>query len=543
MNDVTVTWEASGRPRLLDPAAPRSELSLSHDGDLGLAVVGTGPQGCDLQAVAPRSRGDWEALLGRGRTALLDALIARGDTLDQAGTRVWAVVEAAIKALGAPVPQQITVLRQEGGGILLEAGHAVHGPWQVFTSLVSLEPGRDHVVAMGLPTEPRALLALVPEQAAAGRSCAAAPTPTAAEPAPRVKLKAVPMPEPVPAPASAPARDSASAAAPGRPALRSLPAPSGAGHVQTFPVLVRDVPKAVGTVHFPSYVSWMGASREDAMRGVMAQVEDDVNNGVGKFVSTTLSLACLAPATVGDRLSVACSAWADDWAKGPYTFGWDFRRGGQDGPLVARGTMQAVWIHPVAPGKYGVGAPPAYLREEAYRLSAPAPIADPAARLELLGALSASGGPAAGFAEADCEIPIWLDDTDFQGHANFANYFRWQGVARDELLHAVGIDVAGGPGAPTCLSSETKYLREVLPFEKLRASAKVTAVYEYGLDLRFSFERPARDGRPAEKVALGRQLLALTRRGRGGEQTPVPLPATVLEACGLARTLTGAKAA
>jgi acyl-CoA thioesterase FadM len=296
-------------------------------------------------------------------------------------------------------------------------------------------------------------------------------------------------------------------------------------------------------VHFPSYVSWMGASREDAMRGVMAQLENDVDNGVGKFVSTTLSLACLAPAAVGDRLSVAVNSWAADWEQGPYTYGWDFRRGGQDGPLVARGTMQAVWISPDATGRYRVGAPPAYLRDEAYRLCAPAPIADATARLDLLGDVTASGGPGTGFAEAACDIPIWLDDTDFQGHANFTNYFRWQGVARDELLRSVGIGIIAGPGTPTCLFSETKYIREVLPFETLRAAAKITAVYQHGLDVRLSFERPARDGRPAEKVALGRHLLALTRRGRGGELIPVPLPAATVEACGLGRALAGLRAA
>jgi acyl-CoA thioesterase FadM/phosphopantetheinyl transferase (holo-ACP synthase) len=526
MNDISITWETSGRPRLLDPAAPQSELSISHDGDLGMAVVGTGPQGCDVQAVERRGRGDWEALLGVGRAGLLDALIASGDTLDQAGTRVWATVEAGIKALGAPVPKEIRVVGQEGAGILLEVDHSLHGAWQVFTSLVSLEPGRDHVVAMGLPTEPRTLLALVPEPQAA--------------PEPEREAEAGQESEPEPEPS--------------RPVLRSLslvpaqsaqsaqsaaPSHSGtqAAHVQTFPVLVRDVPKALGAVHFSSYVSWTGASREEAMRGVMARLESDLNANVGKFVATTLSLACTAPATVGDRITVALGASALNWEQGPYTFGWDFHRGDVDGPLVARATMQAVWIRPVAPNKYGVGAPPAYLRDEVYRLAAPALIPAPAADVELLGDLLVKGDPGESFAEATCEIPIALDDTDFQGHANFTNYFRWQGVARDVLLRSIGVPIMGGDGTPTCLSSETKYIREVLAFDRIRASAQVVAVYEHGLDVKLSFDRLTESGAVGEKVALGRHLLALTRRGRSGEQIPVPLPAATLKACGLAQPL------
>jgi len=516
MNDISITWETSGRPRLLDPAAPQSELSISHDGDIGMAVVSTGPQGCDVQAVERRGRGDWEALLGVGRAGLLDALIASGDTLDQAGTRVWATVEAGIKALGAPVPREIRVAGQEGAGILLELDHSLHGSWQVFTSLVSLEPGRDHVVAMGLPTEPRTLLAAVPEPRAADESAREPEVERDDEPR-RPVLRSLSL---VSSPSAAPSRSGAQAA-----------------YVQSFPVLVRDVPKALGTVHFPSYVSWTGASREEAMQGVMALLQKDMDANVGKFVATRLSLACLAPATVGDRITVALGTSAENWEQGPYTYGWDFHRGDADGPLVARATMQAVWIRPVAPNKHGVAAPPAYLRDEVYRLSAPTLIPAPAANTELLGDLLAAGYPAEGFAEAACEIPIALDDTDLQGHANFTNYSRWQGVARDVLLRSIGVPIVGGDGTPTCLSSETKYIREVMAFDRIRATAQVAAVYENGLDVKLSFERLTKSGAVGEKVALGRHVLALTRRGRGGEQIPVPLPAAVLKACGMAQPL------
>jgi len=516
MNDISITWETSGRPRLLDPAAPQSELSISHDGDIGMAVVGTGPQGCDVQAVERRGRGDWEALLGIGRSGLLDALIAAGDSLDQAGTRVWATVEAGIKALGAPVPQQIRVVRQEGAGILLEVEHCLHGTWQVFTSLVSLEPDRDHIVAMGLPTEPRTLLAAVPESQAAPE-----PEPEPSRPA----LRSLSL-----APGLSAASDEAPAAR--RPGARAV-------HVQSFPVLVRDVPKALGAVHFPSYVSWMGASREEAMHGVMARLHDDLTANVGKFVATTLSLAVTAPVTVGERITVGLSSSAANWEQGPYTYGWDFHRGDEDGPIVARGTMEALWIRPTGPKSYGVGALPAYLRDEVHRLCAPDLIPAPAPDRGLLGDLLVGGGFGESFAEAGCEVPIALDDTDFQGHANFTNYFRWQGVARDVLLRSIGIPIAHGEGTPACLFSETRYMREVLPFDRIRATAQVAGVYENGLDVKLSFARLTEHGAVGEKVATGRHLLALTRRGRSGEQIPVPLSAATLNACGLAQLMIG----
>ena len=40
-----------------------------------------------------------------------------GDTADQAGTRVWTVIEASIKALGAPPPQNVRVLGRAGAAV------------------------------------------------------------------------------------------------------------------------------------------------------------------------------------------------------------------------------------------------------------------------------------------------------------------------------------------------------------------------------------------------------------------------------------------
>lgn len=96
---ATVRWAASGRPRLVGSIAADLDVSLAHDGPTLLVTAGRPPQGCDLATVTARSRDAWLALLGPRNAGLLGDLTMAGDDLDTAGTRLWALGEAARKAL------------------------------------------------------------------------------------------------------------------------------------------------------------------------------------------------------------------------------------------------------------------------------------------------------------------------------------------------------------------------------------------------------------------------------------------------------------
>ncbi|MFP5287524.1 MAG: polyketide synthase dehydratase domain-containing protein, partial [Thermoanaerobaculia bacterium] len=84
-------------------------VSIAHAPGLVLAVTGRGRIGCDLEPVAPREPGVWRDLLGAERFQLAE-LIARerGETPDEAATRVWAAAESLTKA-GVPHGAPLTL--------------------------------------------------------------------------------------------------------------------------------------------------------------------------------------------------------------------------------------------------------------------------------------------------------------------------------------------------------------------------------------------------------------------------------------------------
>ena len=74
-------------------------VSIAHAGAITFAVVGKGPIGCDVEIIVRRPAVRWQDLLGSERFQLAE-LIARecAETVDAAGTRVWAASESLKKA-------------------------------------------------------------------------------------------------------------------------------------------------------------------------------------------------------------------------------------------------------------------------------------------------------------------------------------------------------------------------------------------------------------------------------------------------------------
>ncbi|HRC85974.1 MAG TPA: SDR family NAD(P)-dependent oxidoreductase, partial [Thermoanaerobaculia bacterium] len=93
--DVPLSRRPDGKPEI--PGGP--PVSISHAGELVLAITGQGSLGCDVEPVEPRSRELWSDLLGAERSRLAAVIAAeRGEDLDAAATRVWAAGECLKKA-------------------------------------------------------------------------------------------------------------------------------------------------------------------------------------------------------------------------------------------------------------------------------------------------------------------------------------------------------------------------------------------------------------------------------------------------------------
>jgi NAD(P)-dependent dehydrogenase (short-subunit alcohol dehydrogenase family)/phosphopantetheinyl transferase len=102
--DLKVSWLPSGKPHLNSAMDCKVDISLSHNGCTVLCVAGPGPQGCDIESITLRSLDEWTGLLGREKEPLIQQLLDGGDTLDQAGTRIWTAREALFKATAEKFP-------------------------------------------------------------------------------------------------------------------------------------------------------------------------------------------------------------------------------------------------------------------------------------------------------------------------------------------------------------------------------------------------------------------------------------------------------
>lgn len=110
--NVKVTRRPDGKPEL----PSRQHVSLSHCGDLTLAVAGRRRLACDVEAIEARGSLVWRDLLGAESFALAE-LVARlaGESLDAAATRVWTARECLKKA-GASEFAPLTFGSVEGKG-------------------------------------------------------------------------------------------------------------------------------------------------------------------------------------------------------------------------------------------------------------------------------------------------------------------------------------------------------------------------------------------------------------------------------------------
>ena len=145
-----IGWSATGAPITLGDDHYR--VSLSHDDDYCLCAANLLMSGCDIQPVTERSRVQWESLLGTHNVPLLDCLIAEGDCLHTAGTRIWSAVEAVQKSIGVAAPIPLAIQQSEDGVIALVSDQMDTNSVLV-TKPIHLHRGPKRMLAVVSPTK------------------------------------------------------------------------------------------------------------------------------------------------------------------------------------------------------------------------------------------------------------------------------------------------------------------------------------------------------------------------------------------------------
>lgn len=490
-----VRWLPSGKPEFSGVPAEGLGLSITHDDTYCLCVVGAEPQGCDLVPVEQRTWDHWRALLFEARTPLLDALVAGGDPLDRAGSRIWAALEAARKATQAP-DVELTVGERRGDAVTFTAAGGPE-PVTIATFPVRLTFGPERVVAVTLAV-PKPLAAKQTRPAVAGVNPDWHRVGVAAD-----------------GPQGQPVQE-----------LRFVVS------FQESSGISRRVPAS-------RYLTWMGKMRELVTSANVPSLVPLIATGDWGLVTNWGDVRVCGEASANDVIQMRF--WTDRPRGSEVEFFCDFWKVRPDGvrERVAFGSQKATWVRLVGHGKV---VPEPLPPDLAAFIAGMGPTDDRPLELprlpESLADLdrgptvwSAPAGPTGARKLRADTISTSLEEANLVGNVYFANYFAWQNRARDGFLY--GIDPAyfrgtGGLGEMVTLHTRVDYLREAMPFDTIQVVTSLKALHERGATLQFEYYHLLPDGTRL-KLSVGRQEVAWVRRA-DGVPSPAPWPDDVRRA-------------
>jgi acyl-CoA thioesterase FadM/acyl carrier protein/3-hydroxymyristoyl/3-hydroxydecanoyl-(acyl carrier protein) dehydratase len=506
--DFGIKALSSGKPELMGASVAGLNLSLSHCNRYCLCVVEGTPQGCDIEVISNRTEADWVALLSSERSAIVDELVQRGDTRDRAGTRIWSALEAVRKAFNGSQPE-FSVVAQQGEGVLLKT-QTPTGDYLVVTVPVKLTRPPERMVAI-----------LVPQ-------------PQSQKKSPATQSSSL-------APHADPARHSTRYTQDG---------PQGQlVYEQRFQVSFKDSGSISRRVYFSQYFRWIGKIRELPMESIASQMLSDFLSGDWGMVTNAVSLRVLGEATSYDVIQAR--AWVGNMVGSSFDTYIEFCKVLPDDSLerLAIAEVKATWVRLVS---YGVPSPmpfPPYLQEYLDLFAAKQPatldLKQPAT-LPLPPLPSSLAQLNSGSIVYETPISLnrygkllrsevfqtTLEESNLVGNVYYGNYFIWQGRILDLFLYSVAPDylrVSNPRGEIVCLYSRMDYLREAMPFDKIRVFLYVKSVSQSGALFNFEFFREQPDG-SMEKLHVGQQEVAWVTRLADGTPIAANWPPEVMQA-------------
>lgn len=503
-------WLENGKPVVdFGPSGPGLDISLSHDHRLCLAVLGTGAQGCDIAPITARSRDQWLDLLGQARKDMLDRLMDGGDTLDQAGTRIWSAREAAVKALGVHCRVDLSIQKRMDTSVLVLAEDDHHRKLWVLTQEVHLTWGTPKILAITVTSREAR------------------------------EEKAVP---PAPATSVTPATyPPAFAGMCQKPAYEILPAgPSGELiFVQRFPVTFKPSAQLSRHVYFTHFFDWMGHAREASTWPIMQDLIHLLSTGKWGSVTNFSRLQVFGEARTGDLIQVRM--WTSD-NSGPQnstmTLQYEFVQLLPDGGkrLLALSELQTTWVELTGPGMARPAPYPEVLenffQDMVPRQNALQPETDLPSTLGLWHnppdepIYQAQQGPVIHPQLAVDTFETSLGQSNAVGNLYYANYFQWQGAMRDRYLQKVIPDHFNGTGAlgeAVCLDCRVDHLREAMPFDRVMITMSLKTLHASRAVLQFDYYRMDDDGAPV-KLAWGSHQMVWVQRDSQGQPRETPFP-------------------
>ena len=491
--NLQIRWLDSGKPVLEGLEQEEIDVSLSHDDQLCLCVAGQGSQGCDIAPVTHRLREDWMALLSLAREPLLQKLLTTGsDSVDRAGTRVWAALEALRKATNIQ-QVELAIARQDGDSVLFK-GIAADRELYILTFPVTFTRGRERIVAT-IVTESQT-------------------NPNHLE----LTTDTVPFPTKYP----------------NETIYRlNMTGEKEKVFVVRWPVSYKETANLSQSVYFSNFFTWMGKVRDLAIWPIREPLGEKLATGEWGMVTNHAQTQIIREAGLNDVIEVRF--WVAK-VSGPTNstvdFHYDWLKVLPDGTLeqIALSQLRMTWVHIPKEGTPEPKPLPDFLADciRGFQVtSSPTQTFSETARGKEL--YKVPHNQIRGVVLKEQRFETTLEDTDAIGNINFAHYAILQGRVRDSFLHQLIPEFyrrTDNSGEFRCLNSKVEYLREAMPFEPIQVNPSLRAVYENSIHWEFEYFRLSTDGKQ-QKLAISQQESVWFARGKDGKFTPAPIPTAV----------------
>jgi acyl-CoA thioesterase FadM len=469
-----------------------------------MVVAGEEPQGCDIAKITSRSRKEWIDLLGKQYTTLLDSLIDKGETIAQAGTRIWTILEAIRKVFRDGLKTLDVVRRDEDA------------------FLISANDERDKVFILSFPFRftlgSKRILAFVAKEKKTKDS-----SDMFSKYYDYKGLLDVPTFQ-----------------------LKKIGPQGQDVLIHRIPITFKHNAQLSRSVSFPNYFFWLGDVRDYSVWPVLKRLGQGFSTGKWGMVTNNTELKILGEATVRDQIEIHLWASGNGGpANSTMELSFDFRK------IIAGGNLERIawceqtttWVEVLDHGSVKpVPYPDFYwklMKEMLPKydapnvpLNMPEPLADFENFQENEVRYQAPSAPIIRPLLLKQIIETSLEDSNIVGNVYFANYFAWQGRVRDQFFYKLIPDYfrgIGEKGELLCLESRVDHLREAMPFDHILVILALKTWRTCSAVFHFEYFRLDPDGKRV-KLAYGEHTAIWVTRNKLGKAMPTPFPKPIEKA-------------
>ena len=544
-----IEWLDSGKPVVDDASC---EISLSHDEEYCLGIAASDLAGCDIAPITGRSREQWSALVGMHNAPLLDALMTHGDSLDEAGTRIWAAVEAAQKSIDEATPICLQIGRVEGHNIELGSDQLAENSL-LMTMPISLHRGPQRIIAVVVPRDTNRNQ---PTVVANGTSLGsrllkpARPMSLTKEETPPVTENWSPDSMPAATQGTSEPKIRTDVAGPGEcRAIENVKAEikwdgprDQAVFEHRFVVTFKECAMRGKHVQHTQFLDWMGGMRENGLLYLVPDMVIKLSDGLSGMATNWTEIDVVGEAMMGDV--IVARLWMESKTDASICLCCDFLKALPGGRYERLATVQqgTTWVR--LDGRNDpVKEPFPKFLADAFESMAPRNVAEKAlpeyptnlGRLKLeVKKLHAqlTQQPVTVWAE---NFSTCMDDSNIVGNIYYSRYFHWQWRTSDLFLYSAAPQLMAAITALSDvrelipLNSRIDFIRDAFPFDRIQTELAVTRFTESSATFQFTHYRlNDNDGR--EKLSVGTQDVVWVRRTPSGTAVPEPFPLAVREA-------------